>query len=98
MLLGIQHETHFAVFGTQSYKFSIYSLSDNDVEFQASNDQPAAYLHGNSNAGTKSSGKVVVLLQFKKYIQLMHFWVVDCNQAALLRTGILVAVSGILLF
>ena len=37
-------------------------------------------------------------LQFKKYIKLMHFGVVDCNQAALLRTGILVAVSGILLF
>ena len=33
-----------------------------------------------------------------KYIELIHFGVVDCNQAALLRTGILVAVSGILLF
>ena len=70
----------------------------NNVVLQASNDQPAAYLHGNNNYGTKSGGKVLVLLQFKKFIKLMHFGVVDCNQAALLRTGILVAVSGILLF
>ena len=81
----------------QSYKFSVYPLSYNNVALQASNDQPAAHLHGNNNHGKKSSGKVLVLLQFKKYIKLMYFGVVDCNQA-LLRTGILVAVSGLLLF
>ena len=42
----------------------------NNVALQASNDQPAAYLHGNSNHGTKSGGKVLVLLQFKNILNL----------------------------
>ena len=42
--------------------------------------------------------KFLFFYNLKRYIRLMHFGVADCNQAALLRTGILVAVSGILLF
>ena len=52
----------------QSYKFSVYPLSYNNVALQASNDQPAAHLHGNNNHGTKSGGKVLVLLQFKNIL------------------------------